>query len=129
MLISSRNKAQSCCEYNLEYHTGKRSGNHSDQSDWTESLEPVCSNKRQKSPNQETGLGNRGRLKVLNDTKLVLNGHEWSPYQLGSIWDHLEPSDFPYSQKHQHGSNSILTLHELPKNVMTNLGKSVNIRK
>ena len=25
-----------------------------------------------KSPNQETGLGNRGHLKVLNDTKLVL---------------------------------------------------------
>ena len=29
-----------------------------------------------KSPNQETGLGNRGRLKVLNDTKLALNEHE-----------------------------------------------------
>ena len=27
----------------------------------------------QKSPNQETGLGNRGRLKVLNVTKLILN--------------------------------------------------------
>ena len=26
-----------------------------------------------KSPNQETGLGNKGRLKVLNDTKLILN--------------------------------------------------------
>ena len=26
-----------------------------------------------KSPNQETDLGNRGCLKVLNDTKLVLN--------------------------------------------------------
>ena len=26
-----------------------------------------------KSPGQETDLGNRGRLKVLNDTKLVLN--------------------------------------------------------
>ena len=25
-------------------------------------LEPVCCKKRQKSPNQETGLGNRGRL-------------------------------------------------------------------
>ena len=24
-----------------------------------------------KSPGQETGLGNRGRMKVLNDTKLV----------------------------------------------------------
>jgi hypothetical protein len=26
-----------------------------------------------KSPNQETGLGNRGHLKVLNDTKLIQN--------------------------------------------------------
>ena len=26
-----------------------------------------------KSPGQETGLGNRGRLKVLNDTKFILN--------------------------------------------------------
>ena len=30
----------------------------------------------QKSPRQETCLGNRGRLKVLNDTKLVKNEHE-----------------------------------------------------
>ena len=29
-----------------------------------------------KGPNQETGMENRGRLKVLNDTKLVLNDHE-----------------------------------------------------
>ena len=29
-----------------------------------------------KSPNQETGLGNRGCLKVLNDIKFVLNEHE-----------------------------------------------------
>jgi hypothetical protein len=29
-----------------------------------------------KSPGQETGLENRGRLKVLNDTKLALNEHE-----------------------------------------------------
>ena len=28
-----------------------------------------------KTPGQETGLGNRERLKVLNDTKLVLNEH------------------------------------------------------
>ena len=28
--------------------------------------------KAKKSPNQETGLGNRGRLKVLNVTKLIL---------------------------------------------------------
>ena len=29
-----------------------------------------------KSQGQETGLGNRGLLKVLNDTKLVLNEHK-----------------------------------------------------
>ena len=33
-------------------------------------LESSCSKKRQKSPGQETGLGNRG---CLNDTKLMLN--------------------------------------------------------
>ena len=39
--------------------------------------EPSCKKKRQKkSPNQETGLGNSERLKVLNDTKLILNEHE-----------------------------------------------------
>ena len=42
-------------------------------------LELSCCKKRQKSPNQETGLGNRGHLKVLNDTKLVLNEHELPP--------------------------------------------------
>ena len=40
-------------------------------------LEPVCLRNGKKSPNQETGLGNRGHMKVLNDTKLVLNEHEW----------------------------------------------------
>ena len=39
-------------------------------------LESSCSKKRQKSPGQETGLGNRRCLKFLNDTKLVLNEHE-----------------------------------------------------
>ena len=29
-----------------------------------------------KSPYHGTGLGNRGHLKVLNDTKLILNEHE-----------------------------------------------------
>ena len=38
---------------------------------WT--LEPFCWKRRQKNPNQETGLGNRGVLKILNDTKLILN--------------------------------------------------------
>ena len=32
-------------------------------------VELSCCKKWQKSPNQETGLGNRGHLKVLNDTK------------------------------------------------------------
>ena len=42
-------------------------------------LELSCCKKRQKISGQETGLGNRERLKVLNDTKLVLNEHEWPP--------------------------------------------------
>ena len=33
----------------------------------------------EKSPNQETVLGNRGHLKVLNDTKLFINEHELPP--------------------------------------------------
>ena len=36
-------------------------------------LERVCCKKKQKSPNQETGLGNRGIQEALNDTKLILN--------------------------------------------------------
>ena len=42
---------------------------------WSEmcALEPVCSMKRQISPNQEIGLGNRGPLDSLNGTKLILN--------------------------------------------------------
>ena len=36
-------------------------------------LVPSWCKKRQKSPNQETGSGYRGRLKVPNDTKLILN--------------------------------------------------------
>ena len=36
-------------------------------------VEQACCKNGQKSPGQETGLGNRGRLKVLKDTKLVLN--------------------------------------------------------
>ena len=38
-----------------------------------------CKKWQKKSPNQETGLGNRGRLKVLNDTKLFLNEYELPP--------------------------------------------------
>ena len=37
-------------------------------------LELSCCKKQQKkSPNQETGVGNRGLLEALNDTKLILN--------------------------------------------------------
>ena len=37
-------------------------------------LELVCCKKWQKKcPNQETGLGNMGRLEALIDTKLILN--------------------------------------------------------
>ena len=43
------------------------------------SIEMSCCKKLQKNPNQETGLGNRGRLKVLNDTKLCLNEDELPP--------------------------------------------------
>ena len=45
-----------------------------------------------------TGRGNRRRLKALNDTKLVLNEHEWPLNHLGSIWYHSEPLEVPYSQ-------------------------------
>ena len=47
-----------------------------------------------KSPNQETGLGNRGFLMVLNDTKLILNYFKGVTHaHLGPIWYHSEPSD------------------------------------
>ena len=61
------------------------------------SLELVCCKKRQKSPNQETGLGNRGPLEILNDTKLILNDKGSPHAHLGSIWNHSERSDVPYS--------------------------------
>ena len=38
-----------------------------------------CTRIGKNSPNQETGLRIRGRLNVLNDTKLVLNEHELPP--------------------------------------------------
>ena len=49
-------------------------------------IEQVCCKKRQKCLSQENVLRNRGHLKVLFDTKLVLNEPD-----LGSIWYHLEP--------------------------------------
>ena len=39
-------------------------------------LSRVAVRNGKKKSGQETGLGNRERLKVLNDTKLVLNKHE-----------------------------------------------------
>ena len=36
-------------------------------------LEPSCCKKLPKNPNQGTGFGNRELLKVLNNTKLVIN--------------------------------------------------------
>ena len=39
-------------------------------------LEPSSVKNGKNSPGQEIGLVNRGRLKVLNDTKFVLNEHE-----------------------------------------------------
>ena len=39
-------------------------------------LEPVCCKKRQKSPNQETGLENKALEEPLNDNKLILNDSE-----------------------------------------------------
>ena len=53
-----------------------------------------------KSPNQETGLANRGRLKLLIDTKLILNDKvvTYNYAHLGPIWYHSEPSDIPILQ-------------------------------
>ena len=48
-------------------------------------LEPSFCEKRQKNPNQETVLGNRGLLNVLNDTKFILNDQGGPSYFLGPI--------------------------------------------
>ena len=58
-----------------------------------DNLEPPCCKKCQKSPCQGTGLGNRGPIKAMNNTKLILNDHA----HLGPIWYHSEPSDVPVS--------------------------------
>ena len=63
-----------------------------------ELLEHSCCKKWQKSPGQDTGLGNKGRLMVLNDTKLILNYFKGVTHaHLRPIWYHSEPSDVPYS--------------------------------
>ena len=49
-----------------------------------------------KRPGQETGLGNRGRLMVLNDTKLVKMSMSDTLNHLGSIKYHSEPSGVLY---------------------------------
>ena len=59
-------------------------------------LEFSCCKKWQKSPNQETGLENKGPPETLNYTKLIPN--EGVTYaNLGPIGYHLEPSYVPYS--------------------------------
>ena len=40
-------------------------------------LEPACCKKWEKSPCQNIGLGNKGPLKVLNGTKLILDD-DWN---------------------------------------------------
>ena len=62
-------------------------------------LEPVCCKKQQKSPNQETGLGNRGHLKVLNDIKLILNEHESPPHNFRFNLVSFKASRGPLFQK------------------------------
>ena len=62
-------------------------------------LELVCCKKQQKSPNQETGLENRGPLEALNNTKLILNderGHSYFYDQIGTY--NSDPSDVPIPQ-------------------------------
>ena len=46
-------------------------------------LEPSCFKKRQKSPNQESGLGN---MKVLKDTKLMLSVKAHAPEPLDVLY-------------------------------------------
>ena len=40
-------------------------------------------------------LRNRGTLKVLNDSKLILNDQGATKIHLNIIWDHSEPSESP----------------------------------
>ena len=62
-------------------------------------LELVCCKKQQKSPNQETGLENRGPLEALNNTKMILNdeGGHLCPFmtKLVPIIQNLQMSLFP----------------------------------
>ena len=43
-------------------------------------LEPVCCKKQQKSSWPVTGLGNRGPLKDLNNSKLIVYESKWFPW-------------------------------------------------
>lgn len=59
-------------------------------------LEQSCCKKWQKSSDQETDFWNKGRLKVLNDNKLILND-QWATHaHIGPICCHSEPSVVPY---------------------------------
>ena len=54
-------------------------------------LDPSCCKMQpKKSPNQETGFGNKGHMKVQNDIKIILND-QWSHAHLGTNWYHSEP--------------------------------------
>ena len=77
-------------------------------------LEPVCCKKRQKSPNQETGLGNRGTLEALIDTKLILNEHEWLFNHTGSTWYQPEPLEVPYCPNQFLGLNFFAVSYSKP---------------
>ena len=48
--------------------------------------------------NQKTGLGTRGPLEPVNDTKLVLNNYEVTHAHLETIWYHPEPFAVPYNK-------------------------------
>ena len=69
-----------------------------------------------KSPNQETGLGNREQMKVLNDTKLILMIKGYTHAHLG-IRHYSEPSYGPYSPNQFLGWDFFAASYSAPKNL------------
>ena len=67
-------------EVNASAQGGRPSGTFS--LELSKILEPLCCKKWQKIPSQETGFGNRKRLKVLNDISLV----HLNEQRVGKIW-------------------------------------------
>ena len=59
-----------------------------------------------------------GHMKILNDTKLILNDKGVTQAHLGPIWYHSEPSDLPYLTNQFFGWDSFaasyirIALHE-----------------